>query len=181
MTPPNSGADRKRRRADSLSVLFCTSLLVISLNGCEGHKARGELTSTSMDISSYARVRQRASANKESTFTFPVLEIYNDSGALVYSSHESLANAKVLKEFPVSVQSLPPQENAVRLRDVLDAIPDFKAKEQGIMDGKKSVILSTELDDCEGCRIQEQALDDVRQRILQQPSVAILEIRVSHP
>jgi hypothetical protein len=164
-----------------MPVLLGSALLLLSLSGCMDHKTRGELISTNMDISSYAHARQHSSSNKKSAFSFPTLEIYNESGDLVYSSHESMANAKILKGFPASVQNLQPQDNAAHLRDVLDAIPDFKAKKQGIMDGKKSVILSTELEDCDGCRIQEQALDDVRQSILQQPSVAILEIHVSHP
>jgi hypothetical protein len=181
VTPAGSGKARQRRPEDMLPTLFGFALLVVSLGACVGQKTKGQLIPTNMDISSYAHARQRASANKESTFSFPVLEIFNQSGILIYSSHESMANAKVLKEFPDSVHNLPPQENATRLRNILDSIPDFSAREHEIIDGKKSVILSTDLEGCEGCKIQDQALDAVTQKILQQPSVAILEIHVSQP
>ena len=113
-------------------------------------------------------------------YYFPTLEIFNDAGVLVYRSHESIANAQILKEFPRSVRSLPPQEDAPRLAKILEQIPDFKPREQEIV-GKKLVILSIALENCGGCAVQEQALGDLKGRLLQQESVAILEIEVAHP
>jgi hypothetical protein len=46
---------------------------------------------------------------------------------------------------------------------------------------KKLVILSIALENCGGCAVQEQALGDLKGRLLQQESVAILEIEVAHP
>lgn len=170
----------QQKQVDALRLGLYLALSVMFLNGCAGHKTKGELISTGVDISSYAQARMRASGKRESTFSFPVLEIYR-AGTLIYSGHESMENARVLKEFPASIQNLPPRSNSPRLREIVDAFPDFKAKERAIMEGKESVILSADLEDCDGCRLQEQALDEVGKKILQQPSVAILRIHVSHP
>jgi hypothetical protein len=75
---------------------------------------------------------------------------------------------------------LPPQEDAPRLAKILEQIPDFKPREQEIV-GKKLVILSIALENCGGCAVQEQALGNLKERLLQQESVAILEIEVAHP
>ncbi len=90
-------------------------------------------------MSAYTEARQRANpSGQASIYSFPTLEIYNDAGVLLYRSHELIANAQVLKEFPRSVQSLPPQEDAPRLAKILEQIPDFKPREQEIV-GKKLV------------------------------------------
>jgi hypothetical protein len=114
-------------------------------------------------------------------YYFPMLEIYNDAGLLIYRSNESMANAQILKEFPNSVRNLRPQQDAPRLAKILEEIPDFKPREQEIVGGKKLVILSIALENCAGCTVQENALGDLKQRLLQEQSVAILEITVAHP
>lgn len=162
-------------------VLLCTALILVFLNGCRSNRNHGELISTSLSMSAYTEARQRANpGGQASMYYFPTLEIYNDAGVLVYRGHELTANAQVLKEFPSSVRSLPPQEDAPRLAKILEQIPDFKPREQEIV-GKKLVILSIALENCEGCAVQEQALGDLKGRLLQQQSVAILEIEVAHP
>ncbi|HEY6803634.1 MAG TPA: hypothetical protein VI306_08650 [Pyrinomonadaceae bacterium] len=113
-------------------------------------------------------------------YYFPTLEIFNDAGALVYRSHESIANAQILKEFPGSVRSLPPLEDTPPLAKILEQIPDFKPREQEIV-GKKLVILSVGLENCGACAVQDRALGDLKEHLLQQESVAILEIEVAHP
>ena len=110
-----------------------------------------------------------------------MLEIYNPDGALVYVSHESMTNAQVLREFPKSVKNLPPMNEAPFLEKLVEQIPDFNLRKQEILGKEKLVILSISLQDCEGCAAQEHALDEVRQSLLQQQAVAILEINVAHP
>jgi len=166
---------------NSLVLLLCSALLMIMLNGCEAQRKDSELFSTNMDMSSYAQARQHSSGNQESTFSFPVLEIYNKSGTLVYRSGESASNAQVLKDFPNNFQGFEAQEHAARLAEIVEAIPDFEVRKRKILDQRQLVILSVTLDGCKGCSIQEEALDDFKQRILQQLAIAILEIHVSHP
>lgn len=171
-------SDMKRR-----AEFFCVALIVITVNGCASRKQEtaAGVISANLSISSYARARQQATSTKESSFDFPVLEIYNSSGILVYSGHESIANAQTLREFPASISNFKPQERAPHLLDILEAIPDFKRKERQIMQGKKWIIISTELEGCEACAVQDDALLDAKSHLLGQQSVNLLEIHVSHP
>jgi|SRR5215213_5067588 hypothetical protein len=172
---------QKLRVKSALMVILCTALTLVFLNGCRSNGNHGELISTSLSMSAYTEARQRANPGAQaSMYYFPTLEIFNDAGVLVYRSHESIANAQILKDFPRSVRSLPPQEDAPRLAKILEQIPDFKPREQEIV-GKKLVILSIGLENCGGCAVQEQALGDLKRRLLQQEFVAILEIEVAHP
>jgi hypothetical protein len=155
--------------------------MAVSLSACVSNKKDTGLISTSLSISSYAEASMRAHAVKESQYDFPMLEIYNGSGILVYRGHDSTANARVLKEFPNSVQSLQPQEDAPRLAKILEAIPDFREREQEIVGRNKSVILSIGLEHCKGCIVQEDALQAAKQHLLRQQSVEILEINVFQP
>jgi hypothetical protein len=153
-------------------------MLAVCLGGC---RSGGTLISTNLSLSSYADARQRVSPGQPSMLYFPVLEIYNDSGVLVYRSHESMDNAKILKDFPNSVRNLSPQQDAPRLSRILEEIPDFKPREQEIVGKRQLVILSVALETCEACSVQESALEDLKHRLLKEQSVAILEINVAHP
>jgi hypothetical protein len=153
-------------------------MLAICLDGC---RSGGTLISTNLSLSSYADARQRISPGQPSMLYFPVLEIYNDSGVLVYRSHESLDNAKILRGFPNSVRKLPPQQDAPRLSRILEEIPDFKPRKPEIVGKRELVILSVALESCEACSAQENALEDLKRRLLKEQSVAILEISVAHP
>lgn len=178
----SSRRDEKPRSRSSLPALLFAMLMVVSLNGCTSHKRDGGLVSASMSISSYAMARQRASASKESmSYYFPVLEIYNGAGILVYSSHESRANAQALKDFPDSVQKLQPQEQAPRLRNILEEIPAFKTNVEEIAQRKRWVIISTDLEHCASCVVQDNALRETKERLAQQQIADILEIYVSQP
>jgi len=115
---------QKLRVKSALMVVLCTALILVFLNGCRSNGNHGELISTSLSVSAYTEARQRANPGAQaSMYYFPTLEIFNDAGVLVYRSHESIANAQILKEFPRSVRSLPPQEDAPRLAKILEQTP----------------------------------------------------------
>jgi hypothetical protein len=59
-------------------------------------------------------------------------------------------------------------------------VPDFQAREQEILGRGKPVVLSVLLENCHACTVQENAFDDVQQRLLQQ-SIVLLVIHVSPP
>ncbi|HWZ44723.1 MAG TPA: hypothetical protein VNW97_14705 [Candidatus Saccharimonadales bacterium] len=183
MTYRQSRVGRQQRVKSALTMLLCAILTLVSFNGCRPSKKDAGLIATSLSMSSYVQARQRtySSGPSSTSYYFPMLEIYNDTGVLVYRGNESMANAQILKKFPGSVQNLPPREDASRLTKILQEIPDFKVREREIVGQKKPVILSIALESCEGCAIQERALEDLRERLLQQSSVVILEINVARP
>ena len=131
---------QKLRVKSALMVVLCPALILVFLNGCRSNANHGELISTSLSLSAYTEARERANPGAQaSMYYFPTLEILNDAGVLVYRSHESIANAQILKDFPRSVRSLPPQEDAPRLAKILEQIPDFKPREQEIVGKKRDV------------------------------------------
>ena len=168
-------------RLNRVVELLCVIMVGLALSGCRSEGAHGGLISTNLSLSSYADARQRMNPGQPSTLYFPALEIYNDAGVLLYRSHESMDNAKILRDFPNSVRDLPPQEDAPRLTKIVAEIPDFKAREQEILGKRQLVIVSVGLESCQACAAQETALDDLKHRLLKQQSVAILEINVAHP
>lgn len=171
--------DGKMKVLARLATAICAGLLLVSCNSGKSQERDAGMISTSLSISSYATAREHASASKDGTYFFPVLEIYNGSGVLIYRGHESAENTRTLKEFPGSIQNLRPQEQASHLLKLLEEFPVFKERERGIQ-AKKWVIISTGLDGCEGCAVQEHTLREEKQRLLQQ-SVSILEIHVTPP
>gem|GEM_PF-6058859 len=114
-------------------------------------------------------------------YSFPLLEIYNSSGALVFQGRDATANAKILQEFPGVLNNYQPKERAPRLENVIAQIPDFKAVEQKNGRNTEWVLLSVDLEGCEGCEVQEDALRGIKRRLLEQESVEIFEIHVLRP
>ena len=174
---------RMRPNLRAASIAVAVWFAAITLYGCSAGKNRSEMVSATLSVTSYAQVRQRADPTKQASrsYYFPMLEIYNEAGMLIYRSHESIANSQILRDFPNSVRKLPPLDGAPPLAKILNEIPEFKTREHEIVGGKKLVILSVALENCEGCSIQEQGLDELRERFFQQPLVTVLEIKVAHP
>lgn len=171
------------RATGAFAATFAAALFLVSWSCVpkpKGGEAKGELISTSLPIGSYVMARTRGNEGGAAKVFFPTLEIYNESGALLYSSHESIENARILREFPSSIEALHPLQGAPRLRDLLEVVPDFKVREQEILTHGNAVVLSVVLENCHACTVQENAIDDVQQRLLQQ-SIVLLLIRVSPP
>lgn len=165
---------RSRRLA-----LIALALLLVSVTGC-GSKPQARWISADLSISAYIEARMHSPDRTASTFDFPVLEIYNDDGWLVYHGHEAIQNAAILNELPASARNLQPVRESPRLADILKAVPAFKAQERRVLEQHGTVVLSVELEGCGACRIQDRAMDEARQRLLQR-SIAVLEIHVIQP
>jgi len=158
-----------------------TAYLIIFLSSCTSSDPAAKPISTDLPITSYSLARERAGGDKNSGFYFPQLEIYNNAGILVYSSHDSSKNSLTLKRFPEGLEALQPQEQAPRLKNVLAEIPAFRNRELDTAGRKKWTIISIELEDCKGCAIQAQVLQESLPRLTRQQSVEIFEIHVSPP
>lgn len=155
--------------------------LAMLLSSCTASNHSARPISTNLSISTYSLARERAGGDKSGGYYFPLLEIYNGAGLLLYSSHDSANNSIIIKRFPENLDALHPQEQAPRLKNVLAEIPAFRDKALDTTGRKKWTIISTELDGCKGCTIQMQALQDSLPRLTHQQSVEIFEIHVSPP
>jgi hypothetical protein len=84
---------------------FAATLVVALILFSGGCKSRpkganaGEIISADLPLGSYVRPHAVGSKGDSTKFFFPTLEIYDDAGALIYSSHESVENARVLQVF----------------------------------------------------------------------------------
>jgi hypothetical protein len=167
--------------ARSRSQRFFGACLAMVLSSCTSVNHTARPISTNLSISTYSLARERAGGAKNSGYYFPLLEIYNDAGILLYSSHDSANNSTVIKRFPESFEALQPQQHAPGLKNVLAEIPAFREKALDTTNRRKWTIISTELDGCKGCTIQAQVLQDSLPRLTHQQSVEIFEIHVSPP
>jgi hypothetical protein len=146
---------------------------------CGHPEAAGKFISANIPLALYAATRVSRRVPKPTKFTFPILEIYNELGALVYQGSESsLENARILRELPASIRGLLAPSDAPRLISVLEAVPEFQAREQEILRDRRPVLLSIELQNCEACVIQADALNDAAPRLLRQ-SMDVLVLKVS--
>jgi len=153
--------------------------LIMLAGSCTSSDPAAKPISTNLSVSTYSLARERAGGDKNSGYYFPQLEIYNDAGILVYSSHDSSKNSVTIKRFPEGVEDLHPQEEAPRLKNVLAEIPAFRDKALDTAGQKKWTIISIELDGCNGCDAQEQVLQQSLPRLTHQQSANIFEIHVS--
>jgi hypothetical protein len=89
---------------------FAATLVVALILFSGGCKSRpkganaGEIISVDLPLGSYVRPHAVGSTGDPTKFFFPTLEIYDDAGALICSSHESVENARVLQGLPASIR-----------------------------------------------------------------------------
>ena len=167
-----------RARGPAVVTLAAVLLLASFVCACrrDGGGREGISISTSLPLASYVK----AGAGKGAKFFFPQLEIYDESGDLLYSSHESIENARVLKELPGGIQSLRSKPDAPRLAEVMDAVPAFRARKEEILGQHRVSVLSVFLENCHACTVQEDALGGSEHRLLNH-GINLLVLRVSRP
>jgi len=172
------------QRARGPAAVTLTVALLLASFGCTSRRGGGDtggvLISTSLPLPSYVQAGSHGSADKGAKFFFPQLEIYDESGNLVYSSHESIENARVLKELPDGIQGLRPKPDAPRLAEVMEAVPALRARKGEILGQHRVCILSIFLENCHACAVQEDALGDAEHRLLDH-GINLLVLRVSRP
>jgi hypothetical protein len=176
-------ADHTQGARGLAAVTLTVALLVVSF-GCGskrgGGDAGGVLISASLPLPSYVRAGSHGSAHKGVKFFFPQLEIYDESGDLIYSSHESIENVRILKELPGGIKNLKPNPDAPRLTEIMEGVPAFRARKEEILGQHKVSILSVFLENCHACTVQEDALGDAEHRLLDH-GINLLVLRVSRP
>ena len=155
--------------------------LLLLFSRCSYNNGTSKVLSAHLTLANYAEVREKAANTARTTFSFPLLEIYNSSGFLVYRGEDSATNSGILREFPAQAKNLKPQATSQSLRSILQEIPEFKPEMRRILSSGKFVILSVDLQDCQACTLQENALDDQRKSLLRDYGATILELHVERP
>lgn len=163
-------------------VVAVTAALLLFLSSCRSrpHGPKGSLVSVSFPLSSYVRINLNGGADEGAKFFFPQLEIYDESGFLIYSSHDSVGNARVLEDLAGGIQRFPPNPNGPRLAEIVETFPAFQKRKEEILGQHRVSVLSIFLQDCHACRIQENALDSAERRLLDR-GINLLTIHLSRP
>jgi hypothetical protein len=173
-------AERMRRR---IAITLAAAFLFMS-SGCaskrDGSAGQGSLVSTNVPLASYVKMGLNASVGEGARFFFPQLQVYDESGNLIYSSHEVFENLKVLEELPGGIRSLQPKPGAPHLADIMELVPVFRTRKQELLAQHRISVLSIFLQDCEACTAQEDALSDAQHRLLDR-GVNLLVINLSRP
>lgn len=157
-------------------------LLAFWVSGCKRGvgDAEGILVSTRIPLASYVHTAFRANTGKEAQLYFPQLAIYDESGALLYSSHDVNENARILKELPDGIRALQPKPGTAGLAETIKEMPDFQARKTEILGSRKVSVLSTFLEDCHACSFQEEALDGAKDQLLNH-GINLLVVHLTKP
>jgi len=124
--------------------------------------------------------RAHASGSGDEMFVFPSLEVYNSSGLLVYTSTNSTRNVKMLQNLSDGLRHFQPVPAEMPLVKLVEAFPEFQAREEELLRGHHPAVVSVDLAGCEGCSIQAEALDAMKGELREQ-SFNLLLIHVRQP
>jgi hypothetical protein len=132
-----------------------------------------------MSMPTYVAFRTQASSGNEKNFDFPLLEVFNSEGLLVYRSREALVNTAFLSSPVSSIEATQPLHPVVQANTFLKWLP-LGGDESRTFGPGKTMVLSTTLEGCEACEVQDTAVNKFHTRLSDQ-AVDLIEIRVSSP
>jgi hypothetical protein len=160
----------------TIASLLCA--IVLSCGPSVGRSQEGSYVTADVTLPAYIKAKRHASG--ESIFSFPALEIYDASGHRVYQGKQSAVNAGVLRNIQSSMKGLSSQPGNVSLSELVNAIPQLQLQKSKLLYRGQPVVVSVVMENCHACLVQEAALQDVKNRLLDQ-SVTLLAISVSQP
>lgn len=154
---------------------------LLFLAGCREKSADGALLfSTNLEFRSYVHSVVVANGNTDTKFYFPLLQVYDVNGRLVYVGHDAQTNSGMMAQLPDNMADLRPIPNTASLFDVMSHMPDFTEKKNDLIRRRRTTVLSVFLEDCHACSLQEKALDERQQHLLNH-GVNVLIIKVTKP
>jgi hypothetical protein len=168
------------RRSRSFVWNAVVVLVTLSLHGCRSTTGDGIVISSYPQLKSYVHFAVGSNGHKEANLYFPLLQVYDPAGRLVYVGHDARENAKLLDQLPGNLDSLKPIPETTLLPDVMKEMPEFAARKDEVLRVKQVTVLSVFLEDCHACSIQEEALDSTEKQLVRR-GVNLLIIRVAKP
>jgi len=146
----------------TLIILLFSSLWIFGCKQSEGN--RGVLISAKFPLYSYVHARLNEHSGEH--LNFPLLAIYDRSGALIYSGYDVSENMQLLADLPGKISNLQSKPGAANLAVAVEEIPDFKTRKTEILNSRKNTVVSTFLQECDACSFQEEALQSAEPQLL---------------
>jgi len=173
-----------RFRTRFYRILIFSAFFAVGFPGCRTARrtgiANGLVLTSNLELRSYVKFAVGANGNKDTRLHFPLLQIYDAAGRLVYVGHDARANATALEQMPGNIDTMHPISGSSLLPDVMRQLPEFEVKREDLLRAKRTTALSVFLQDCHACSIQEEALDKTQTK-LHDRGVNLLIIKVARP
>ncbi|HEY1938731.1 MAG TPA: hypothetical protein VGJ33_12410 [Candidatus Angelobacter sp.] len=160
-------------------ILLLPSLWILGCKQSEGNRD-GILISANFPLRSYVHARLDEHSDKREHLNFPLLAVYGASGDLMYSGYDVGENAQLLADLPDKISNLQSKPGAASLAAAIEEIPDFKTRKTEILNSRKNTVVSTFLQECDACSIQEEALHNAEPQLLKN-GINVLVIHLLKP
>jgi len=176
-----TGRSQRWTQAAAASLGMC---LALACPGCSSrtaaHTRQGEALSAVVPLNTYVSARLAGTDRGIAKFFYPQLQVFDGSGKLVFSGHDAVRNAALMRGLPESVRGLRPLPGDASLAQVIDLVPAFRKRKGELLARHAVTVVSILLEGCDACTVQESALDGAERRLLGR-GVNLLVTRLSHP
>jgi hypothetical protein len=174
----------KKVYSELLPLQLLSLAVAFSSTGCNhlhpSSQATALVLSSQLSLKSYVHSAIGANDHKSLSVYFPLLEIYDPYGKLVYVGHNAKDNSRILKLLPENMSEFVPLPNTLPLQEVMEQFPDFQIKSAALLETRNPTIITVFLEDCHACSVQEEALDSTQQQ-LHDRGVNLLIVKVAKP
>lgn len=164
-----------RDTASTLNIGFLALLLLIN-SACVRIGRPGNTLTARMPMTSYA---QSLLGRKSGTVSidFPLLELYDRSGLLLYHGTDESQNARFLRTVPRELSHLKPLGSSLPFKALLERVPSWRLQEGEIISRHHYALVSIGIAHCQSCVAQESDIKTIEPRLLRRGvDVLMLEI-----
>ena len=168
--------------ARSFSIQGCAVFLFTLLSACHAAKEGGVSLTLSYPLLAFMQSQSGGSGMNGIIADFPAMEIFNRDGRLIYLSHNVGENIAMLRSLPSALNHLNMLPGQPDLAHLLGTLPGLTDDNRGaILASRRATVVSFDLEACESCEQQEQALSPVSSKLLISEGMNLIVIRVTRP
>lgn len=167
----NRAAHLLMATARTMTLFVLASTWACAVRGKEPYRLRAR-----MPVDTYLK-SQMTATRRSISMQFPLLEVYDKRGRLVYHDDGGVRNSNLIAAWPAGLKPLRPISGTDPLSVFLDRVPGFKERKRDILGFGGTVIVSVEANDCPACEGQETAVEKFDNRKFK---TGVLVLELSH-
>jgi len=145
-----------------------------------GGTAAGLSSTIQLPLRTFAQSWNGSHGGKGVMIYFPMLELFNESGDLIFAGHDPGQNSKILKGLPGTLHALKPIGGGDSLVRVMQKFPQIPNRD-ALLSDRRPTVLSVFLQDCHACSLQESALDQGTEGEIRKNGMNLVVINVERP